>query len=163
MKDLDISEAIISGATLTAVELGLSSRTTLRGTATNGVILATSDLISQALMGGPRGPVRDFLYGQHQNLTTAGLYALVQEVMRMFGNGGYGGAEWRAIFGNLFLALGSAELGRQINAGLGMAPGSISIADVASAASSGSSVSNSYGNGVDNRGPPPKSRSVYNV
>lgn len=166
MKDLDISEALISGATLTGVELALSRSSTLSGTATNGVILATSDLISQALMGGPRGPVRDFLYGQHQNFTTAGLYALFKEVMRMFGRGAIGGSEWRAIFGNLFLALGSAELGRQINAGLGMAPGSLSIVEVASSVGGGSKVPQvSYDNGsnLGNRGPAPKSRMIHNV
>jgi len=165
MKDLDISEALISGATLTGVEMALRKSSTLSGTAMNGAVLAASDLLAQQLMGGKRGPVRDFLYGQHQNFTTAGVYALLQEVKRMFGRGAISGSEWRVIFGNLFLALGSAELGRQINAGLGMAPGSVSIVDVASVASGSGVPRVSYDNGsnIDNRGPSPKSRMIHNV
>lgn len=165
MKDLDLSEAIFSGATLTGVELVLKPRASLSGTAVNGAMLSASDLIAQALMGGSKGPVRDFLYGQHQNFTTAGLYALMKEVARMFGDRRFGGSEWRVIFGNLFLALGSAELGRQINSGLGMAPGSISIVNVASDVAGSNIPSVSYDNGsnLGNRGPSPKSRMIHNV
>ena len=169
MSNIDISEAVISGATLTGVQLALYSEATYKGAAMNGVILGVSEAISQSLTSkASRGPVSMLLYGQHRNLTTAGLYAIVKEVTRMFSGGTIREAEWRAFLGNVFLALGSAELGRQINSGLGMAPGSVAVSNVAQAAiassggGGGSSVSNDYDNGMSNRGPPVV-RSVYNV
>lgn len=166
MSSVDLSEAIFSGATLAGVQMVLRPGAPTSRALTDGAVMTGSEIAGQLLSSGPTGPLGIFMYQQHRNLTTATFYALIQEVLRMFGKESFSISRWRAIFGNIFLALGSVSVGSNINSALGMAPGSISIADVAQIAGSpGSSIPNSYDNGgdINNRGPPPKARAVYNV
>lgn len=134
---VDYSEAVISGAVLTGVDYSLNLN---KGSTaiTNGAILAGTDALVQMLASGDRnGVLRYFVYKQHEPLSVAVIYALLQEAMRMFGKSGIYSAEWKAVLGNIFLASGSVALGIELNKALGMSPGAVSILTAASAASAG--------------------------
>lgn len=142
---VDYSESILSGAVLAGVDYSLNLT---KGTKaiTNGAILVGSDaLIQMASAGDKKGLLRYFAYKQHEPLSVAVLYAIIQELLRYFGGRGVYDAEWRALLGNLFLASGSVALGIELNKALGMAPGSISVSNIIIPPSSSGSVSSNVG------------------
>lgn len=124
MPQLDISKAAISGVSLTALEyvLEVPKARSVTKAAMNGGLLTLSDLLVQSLAGGNMDELRTFLYKEHEPLTIAMIYTLIQELKDIFIDSGY--EQYQAlipkIIANLFLSAGAISVGSSVNRMLGL-------------------------------------------
>lgn len=124
MPKLDISKAAFSGVALTSLEYIIEAPEvrSVTKSAVDGSLLALSDLLVQSLAGGNMDELRTFLYKEHEALTIATVYTLVQELKDIFYDSGYD--QYQSVFpkivANLFLAAGSISVGSSVNRMLGM-------------------------------------------
>lgn len=131
MSKLDISKAAFSGASLTTLEYVLEApkNRSIMKASVNGSMLTLADLLVQSLAGGSMDELRTFLYKEHEDLTIAVIYTLIQELKDIFYDSGY--EQYQAIFpkivANLFFASGSIAVGSSINRMLGMDEGFIQM------------------------------------
>lgn len=122
MSNLDISKAVWGGISLSTLEYTLSQRKSLANSATNGAVLTLADLLVQSLRTGDLSSVRQFLYRDHDTLTTAMVYTLLVELKSMFWDGSM--SDYQAFFpslvANLFFSAGALAVGDSLNSMLGM-------------------------------------------
>lgn len=147
----DVPQAVVSGIVLTTFDK-IIAENDLSAAALNGGILASLDLLVQA-MGNTKmftGKTRSFLYKQQFPLTVAFLYAIVQETIFFFRKKKVRlyDSMLKDIFANIFLASGSASLGKELSKAVGLTPSNVSIFTLLD---SGSSVNASVSVSVDNR------------
>ena len=147
----DVPQAVVSGIVLTTFDKIIAEKS-LTWAAINGGILTSLDLLVQALDSTKMfsGRTRNFLYKQQFPLVVAFLYAIVQEVMFYFNKRKIRlyDSMLKDMFANLFLASGSASLGKEISKALGFTPSSVNLFTLLG---SDSSVNASVSVSVDNR------------
>lgn len=122
MSNLDVSKAVWGGVSLSALEYTLSQRKSIANSATNGAVLTLADLLVQSLRSGDMSQVRQFLYRDHDTLSTAFVYTLLVELKAMFWDGSM--SDYQAFFpslvANLFFSAGALSVGDSLNKMLGM-------------------------------------------
>jgi hypothetical protein len=133
--NVNYSQSLVSGAILGVTDSYLLNAPA-KGAIINGGILAGSDAIAQMLSKGNNpGVIRDFLYRQHEPLSAAVIYTLVQEFLDLIMSRRVKpfSSTWKTMLANLLAAIGSVALGRESLKLLGMTPGSVSAAEVVAA------------------------------